>query len=145
MPDGVVMPQLPAVHVVLTTLQLGQLVEVLPAAQAVVAELLEELAVLLATLLVAAELEALELEIELAAVLLADEALLELATELLAAAEDLLLLELATELEALLLAVDEAALDEVLAVREMEHSFFPPDTREPNVASAQAKLPLSVA
>jgi len=139
------MPQLPAVHVVLTTLQLGQLVEVLPAAQAVVAELLEELAVLLATLLVAAELEALELEIELAAVLLADEALLELATELLAAAEDLLLLELATELEALLLAVDEAALDEVLAVREMEHSFFPPDTREPNVASAQAKLPLSVA
>ncbi len=143
------MPQLPAVHVVLTTLQLGQLVEVLPAAQAVVAELLEELAVLLATLLVAAELEALELEIELAAVLLADEALLELATELLAAAEDLLLLELATELatelEALLLAVDEAALDAVLAVREMEHSFFPPDTREPNVASAQAKLPLSVA
>ncbi len=155
------MPQLPAVHVVLTTLQLGQLVEVLPAAQAVVAELLEELVALLGTLLEAAELEvllleaelvavlvatellALELEAELATVLLADEALLELATELLVATEDLLL-ELATELEALLLAADEAALDEVLAVRGMEHSLTPPATRAPNVASAQAKLPLSV-
>ena len=176
MPDGVVIPQLPEVQVVLTTLQLGQLVDVLPAAQAGVAELLEELAALLATLLVAAELEALlleaelvavlvaaellalELEAELAAALLAEEALLELATELLAATEDLLLLELAaelaalelaaelaTELEALLLDAAEAALDEVLAVSGIEHSLIPPATRAPNVAWAQAKLPLSVA
>jgi hypothetical protein len=162
MPDGVVMPQLPEVHVVFTTLQLGQLVEVLPAAQAVVAELLEELAVLLVTLLAAAELDALlleaelvavlvatellalELEAELATALLADEALLELATELLAATEDLLL-ELAAELEVLLLDAVEAALDEVLAVRGIEHSLTPPATRAPNVVWVQAKLPLSVA
>lgn len=67
------------------------------------------------------------------------EELLELDEEL----DDELELDELLELEELLL-LEELELDELELVEAIEHSFTPPAMRPPKVASAQAKLPLSV-